>query len=73
MRNVLTMKYPASWHGNMWREAIPVGNGAIGALVYGGAYKEIIAINHTELWYGAQTPPSNVECVAKGGMISFAA
>lgn len=57
MRNVLTMKYPASWHGNMWREAIPVGNGAIGALVYGGAYKEIIAINHSELWYGAQTPP----------------
>lgn len=56
MRNTLIMKYPSSWHGDMWREAIPVGNGEIGGLVYGGVYKEIIAIIHSKLWTGAETP-----------------
>ncbi len=49
-RNKLLMKYPASWHGEMWREAIPVGNGEIGGMVYGGAYKEVIALTHSKLW-----------------------
>ena len=57
LRNVLTMKYPASWHSAMWREAMPVGNGEIGALCYGGVYKEIIAINHSRLWRGAKDMP----------------
>ncbi len=56
MRNKLIMKYPASWHGDMWREAVPVGNGEIGGLVYGGAYKETIALIHGKLWTGAKTP-----------------
>lgn len=56
MRNKLIMKYPASWHGDMWREAMPVGNGEIGGLVYGGVYKEIISLIHGKLWTGAKTP-----------------
>ena len=56
MRNKLIMKYPASWHGDMWREAMPVGNGEIGGLVYGGAYAETIALIHGKLWTGAKTP-----------------
>lgn len=56
MRNTLIMKYPAAWHGDMWREAVPVGNGEIGGLVYGGVHKEIIAIIHGKLWEGAKTP-----------------
>ena len=56
MRNTLIMKYPASWHGDMWREAIPVGNGEIGGLVYGGVYKEIIGIIHGKLWTDSETP-----------------
>jgi len=55
MRNKLIMKYPASWHGEMWREAIPVGNGEIGGLVYGGVYREFISIIHGKLWEGART------------------
>ena len=55
MRNKLIMKYPASWHGDMWREAVPVGNGEIGALIYGGVWKEIISLIHGKLWTGAQT------------------
>ena len=55
-RNKLIMKYPAGWHGEMWREAIPVGNGKIGGLIYGGVYKEIIAINDGRLWTDINTP-----------------
>ena len=50
MRNKLIMKYPSSYHRDMWRGGIPIGNGEIGALIYGGVYREIIAVNHAGLW-----------------------
>lgn len=55
MKNILTMKYPSSWQGEMWREAAPCGNGRIGAGVYGGIQKEIVLLNHARLWRGART------------------
>ncbi len=45
------MKYPASWWRNMWREALPSGNGKIGAAVSGGVGLERIIINHEGLWH----------------------
>ncbi len=51
MIKALTMKKPASWHGDMWREGAPCGNGQTGALVYGGVDREIILLNHTHLWH----------------------
>ncbi|GIN55686.1 hypothetical protein J8TS2_00050 [Lederbergia ruris] len=47
----LKLNYPASWWKNMWREALPSGNGKIGAAVYGGIKDETILINHEELWH----------------------
>ncbi len=44
------MNYPASWWAAKWREAIPLGNGSIGASVYGAVYDETILINHEDLW-----------------------
>lgn len=35
-----------------WLEALPVGNGQIGAMVYGGIAQERIQLNHIELWAG---------------------
>ncbi|MCY1720641.1 glycoside hydrolase N-terminal domain-containing protein [Prolixibacteraceae bacterium Z1-6] len=35
-----------------WTEALPVGNGRIGAMVYGGTEKEIIQFNEETLWSG---------------------
>ena len=52
MNNKLTMRYPTSWHQEMWREGAPFGNGLVGGLVYGGVYKENILINHALLWRG---------------------
>ncbi|QGH32985.1 glycoside hydrolase family 95 protein [Gracilibacillus salitolerans] len=50
-RNKLILQYPASWWRNMWREALPSGNGEIGAAVYGAIKKETILINHSGLWH----------------------
>jgi alpha-L-fucosidase 2 len=35
-----------------WTEALPVGNGRLGAMVYGGTEKEIIQFNEETLWTG---------------------
>lgn len=65
--NVLTMKYPASWHGALWREGLMGGNGKIGVNIYGGTRRETMIINHAELWSGKQIQelPDVHECLAK--------
>ena len=35
-----------------WLEALPVGNGHIGGMVFGGTREERIQLNHVELWSG---------------------
>ncbi|GAA5221657.1 glycoside hydrolase family 95 protein [Membranihabitans marinus] len=35
-----------------WTEALPLGNGRIGAMVYGGINKEVIQFNEETLWTG---------------------
>ncbi|MDR2044798.1 MAG: glycoside hydrolase family 95 protein [Clostridium sp.] len=35
-----------------WQEGLPIGNGRLGAVVYGGAAKEILKINEDTLWSG---------------------
>ncbi|WP_036717816.1 glycosyl hydrolase family 95 catalytic domain-containing protein [Paenibacillus harenae] len=49
--DVLVMSYPASWWRNMWREALPSGNGVIGASVFGGVQEETVLLNHAKLWH----------------------
>jgi alpha-L-fucosidase 2 len=56
-KNEMKMNYPASWWGAMWREALPSGNGEIGAAVYGGVYEETIMLTHADLWWKSYTPP----------------
>ncbi|MCM3785743.1 glycoside hydrolase family 95 protein [Neobacillus mesonae] len=54
-RYKLVTRYPSSWWKSKWREALPSGNGTIGASVYGGVQDETILINHLGLWHGGQT------------------
>ncbi len=56
MNKKLIMRYPSTWHGDMWREAAPCGNGVTGVSVYGGIKKEIILLNDAFLWKGSTTP-----------------
>ena len=46
MEKILINKYPAT----RWNDATPLGNGTLGALVYGAVYDERILINHESLF-----------------------
>ncbi|VGO18342.1 glycosyl hydrolase family 95 catalytic domain-containing protein [Pontiella sulfatireligans] len=50
MKNRLILKTPASWWGAKWREALPSGNGTIGAAVYGAVHDETVLLTHEDLW-----------------------
>src|SRR5450432_547451 len=36
----------------VWTEALPVGNGRLGAMVFGGVQEELIQLNESTLWTG---------------------
>ncbi len=42
-----------------WEEALPVGNGRIGAMVYGRPDKEILQVNEQSLWAGKKFNDAN--------------
>ncbi|ANS75218.1 alpha-amylase [Paenibacillus yonginensis] len=46
-----------------WEEALPVGNGRIGGMVYGGAAKEKVALNEDTLWSGFPRDQANYEAI----------
>lgn len=46
--NKLWYKQPAK----LWTEALPVGNGRLGAMVFGGIEDELIQLNEATLWSG---------------------
>ena len=53
--HVLWYDHPAS----KWTEALPVGNGRMGAMIYGGIKSENIQLNEESLW-GGMPVESNV-------------
>lgn len=43
------------WYGKpaaVWTEALPVGNGRLGAMIFGGVEEELIQLNEATLWSG---------------------
>ena len=50
-KNTLRFSQPSSWWGSQWREGLPLGNGVIGASVYGGAASDVIMLTHGDLWW----------------------
>ncbi|MBW4841029.1 MAG: glycoside hydrolase family 95 protein, partial [Paenibacillaceae bacterium] len=46
-----------------WEEALPVGNGRIGGMVYGGIREERIALNEDTLWSGFPRDPQNYDAL----------
>ncbi|WP_235941196.1 glycoside hydrolase family 95 protein [Paenibacillus puerhi] len=44
-----------------WTEALPIGNGRLGGMVFGGVEKERIALNEDTLWSGYPTNWNNAE------------
>jgi alpha-L-fucosidase 2 len=43
----------------IWTEALPIGNGRLGAMIFGGIETERIALNEDTLWSGSPKPWNN--------------
>jgi len=55
MSNTLWYNQPAS----TWQEALPLGNGRLGAMIFGGVRRERIQLNEDTLWGGSPYTPAN--------------
>src|SRR6516162_2301204 len=42
-----------------WVEALPVGNGRLGAMVFGGVERERLQLNEDTIWAGGPYDPAN--------------
>src|SRR3954465_4434835 len=47
-----------------WLHALPVGNGSVGAMVFGGVEHERIQLNEKSLWSGGPQEADNPEALA---------
>ena len=62
---------PTTWRlwydapaGSTWENALPVGNGRLGAMVYGNVENEIIQLNEHTVWSGSPNRNDNPESLA---------
>jgi alpha-L-fucosidase 2 len=46
-----------------WTEALPIGNGRLGAIVFGGVNQERLQLNEDTLWAGGPYNPNNTNAV----------
>lgn len=56
-RNLLWYRQSAK----VWEEALPIGNGRLGGMVFGGVADERIQLNESTLWNGYPLDPNNPE------------
>lgn len=50
--------------GDVWENALPIGNGFLGAMVYGNVSNEIIQLNEHTVWSGSPNTNDNPEALA---------
>jgi alpha-L-fucosidase 2 len=48
----------------VWTEALPVGNGRLGAMIFGGVGREHLQLNEDTLWAGGPYDPANTNAPA---------
>src|SRR5262245_52460624 len=60
------------WHGQpapQWDHATPVGNGRLGAMIFGNTVRERIQLNEETLWSGGPRDTVNVEALSEIGNV----
>jgi alpha-L-fucosidase 2 len=61
-----SQEHPVLWYrqpAQVWTEALPVGNGRLGAMVFGGTARERIQFNESTLWLGEPRDYSRPDAV----------
>ena len=46
-----------------WNEALPIGNGRLGAMIFGGTVEEKIQLNEDSIWYGGPRDRNNEDAL----------
>lgn len=46
-----------------WEEALPIGNGRMGAMIFGGVKEEVLQLNEDSIWYGAPIDRNNKDAL----------
>ncbi|KQN71543.1 glycoside hydrolase family 95 protein [Devosia sp. Leaf64] len=59
MTDILWYRQPAT----EWTDALPLGNGRLGAMVHGGVGREELQLNESTLWSGGPYQPTNPEAL----------
>src|SRR5690606_5423457 len=60
--------------GDVWENALPIGNGHIGAMVYGNVTNEIFQLNESTIWSGSPNSnanPNALEALSKVRKLIF--
>jgi alpha-L-fucosidase 2 len=63
----LTTSPLALWYkqpAEKWTEALPIGNGRLGAMIFGGVGREHLQLNESTLWAGGPYNPNNTNALA---------
>ena len=63
MSKKLTLWYDRPAQPQIWNEALPIGNGSLGGMIYGGVECEHIQLNEETVWYGAQKDRNNPDAL----------
>src|SRR5439155_10745341 len=58
----LTLWYPQP--ARTWDEALPVGNGKLGAMIFGGIVREQLQLNEDSIWEGYKRNADNTNALA---------
>ncbi|MEG2331109.1 MAG: glycoside hydrolase family 95 protein [Bacteroides sp.] len=62
--NSLSVDNPREWANNKeWLKALPIGNGYMGAMIYGDVFTERIQLNNKTLWSGSPQDADNKEAL----------
>ena len=60
--SALTLWYRAP--ATNWTAALPIGNGRLGAMIFGGVTREHLQLNEDTLWAGGPYDPNNTNALA---------
>lgn len=50
---------------HIWEEALPIGNGTLGGMIFGGIDAERIQLNEDSLWYGGPSDRNNPDALTQ--------
>ena len=69
MNNINVHKIEFDKPADNWNEALPIGNGRLGGMVFGNVHTERIQLNEDSVWYGGFKDRNNPSALEKLGEI----